>query len=227
MAQPRQGSSLPVRERGSKLAWAVTSLAGGLVAPRAGAWIETRCCLRSSPGSWSLPVRERGSKPLRSTSARRLRSRSPCGSVDRNAATAVMFSDVTASLPVRERGSKPSNCRAPYERSWSLPVRERGSKRARSGCSAALRASRSPCGSVDRNDYINRLKALAFGRSPCGSVDRNKIICSWLDCEDVAPRAGAWIETPQAFLSASTRLVAPRAGAWIETFWDSGFRSHG
>ena len=33
----------------------------------------------------------------------------------------------------------------------------------------------------------------------------------------VAPRAGAWIETPITSLIFSPSLVAPRAGAWIET----------
>ena len=33
----------------------------------------------------------------------------------------------------------------------------------------------------------------------------------------VAPRAGAWIETPEAGCRTAQREVAPRAGAWIET----------
>ena len=35
---------------------------------------------------------------------------------------------------------------------------------------------------------------------------------------DVAPRVGAWIETPSARLSLHALPVAPRMGAWIETF---------
>ena len=35
---------------------------------------------------------------------------------------------------------------------------------------------------------------------------------------DVAPRAGAWIETICNNHSHGTIYVAPRAGAWIETF---------
>ena len=35
--------------------------------------------------------------------------------------------------------------------------------------------------------------------------------------EDVAPRAGAWIETGLVGNVAVPRVVAPRAGAWIET----------
>ena len=34
---------------------------------------------------------------------------------------------------------------------------------------------------------------------------------------EVAPRAGAWIETPLAVIPRPSIPVAPRAGAWIET----------
>ena len=33
----------------------------------------------------------------------------------------------------------------------------------------------------------------------------------------VAPRTGAWIETPSMFQPVKTPVVAPRTGAWIET----------
>ena len=35
----------------------------------------------------------------------------------------------------------------------------------------------------------------------------------------VAPRAGAWIETYRAEVLPNNSTVAPRAGAWIETFF--------
>ena len=35
--------------------------------------------------------------------------------------------------------------------------------------------------------------------------------------ENVAPRAGAWIETDNALTGIGAGVVAPRAGAWIET----------
>ena len=35
--------------------------------------------------------------------------------------------------------------------------------------------------------------------------------------QDVAPRAGAWVETTCRRCSASRICVAPRAGAWVET----------
>ena len=34
----------------------------------------------------------------------------------------------------------------------------------------------------------------------------------------VAPRVGAWIETPPASFDLRGILVAPRVGAWIETY---------
>ena len=34
---------------------------------------------------------------------------------------------------------------------------------------------------------------------------------------EVAPRAGAWIETRNVMRAATRSPVAPRAGAWIET----------
>ena len=34
---------------------------------------------------------------------------------------------------------------------------------------------------------------------------------------DVAPRAGAWIETNKSHTDQQIASVAPRAGAWIET----------
>jgi len=40
--------------------------------------------------------------------------------------------------------------------------------------------------------------------------------------ELVAPRAGAWIETPLPGLRVLQRNVAPRAGAWIETQEEGG-----
>ena len=37
------------------------------------------------------------------------------------------------------------------------------------------------------------------------------------ECLEVAPRAGAWIETPQTAFVLIITSLAPRAGAWIET----------
>ena len=47
---------------------------------------------------------------------------------------------------------------------------------------------------------------------------------------DVAPHAGAWIETDSSYSSARQAVVAPHAGAWIETGHQSysldGMTSH-
>jgi len=51
-----------------------------------------------------------------------------------------------------------------------------------------------------------RGRGLKLGRP----VDKNINI-------SVAPRAGAWIETPHSSRIGSPAMVAPRAGAWIET----------
>ena len=39
--------------------------------------------------------------------------------------------------------------------------------------------------------------------------------------KQVAPRAGAWIETLLQWPSTADAAVAPRAGAWIETLKDA------
>ena len=46
---------------------------------------------------------------------------------------------------------------------------------------------------------------------------KQSIIKSILMAWDVAPRAGAWIETWRRQSRSTGSRVAPRAGAWIET----------
>ena len=43
-----------------------------------------------------------------------------------------------------------------------------------------------------------------------------------LECNYVAPHAGAWIETKVLKKTTSFSLVAPHAGAWIETDFGEG-----
>ncbi len=123
--------SLPVRERGSKrihLICHVPTLP--LVAPRAGAWIETsrgphRWLMRlvaPRAGAW-IETRQIGGE------RGHLQGRSPCGSVDRNRINDRDHHIMILSLPVRERGSKPMPGGAGNGSNSSLPVRERGSKR--------------------------------------------------------------------------------------------------
>ena len=60
----RMTESLPVRERGLKRRKARDIVHADIVAPRAGAWIETTSkCEKLDCATRSLPVRERGLKP--------------------------------------------------------------------------------------------------------------------------------------------------------------------
>ena len=90
----------------------------------------------------------------------------------------------------------------------SLPVRERGSK-PELHYHFDIAQSRSPCGSVDRNELLPPLKRTNRRRSPCGSVDRNFSIVVLFAVHAVAPRAGAWIETPISPRSSRCRSSLP------------------
>ena len=46
---------------------------------------------------------------------------------------------------------------------------------------------------------------------------RERPIKTMFEDPTVAPRAGAWIETPNGLKKSVEKRVAPRAGAWIET----------
>src|SRR5271165_4329353 len=98
------------------------------------------------------------------------------------------------SLPARERGSKRVWGRSSSPAPPSLPARERGSK---------LFSAVTEAGPVRR--------------SPRGSADRNAEATAFRDVTQVAPRAGARIETSRRLLHYRRFLVAPRAGARIET----------
>ncbi len=78
---------------------------------------------------------------------------------------------------------------------WSLPVRERGSKR--------------PVDGVE-NVLVWSLPVRERGSKLVG-------IELVAEADKVAPRAGAWIETPLFEGLCGLKCVAPRAGAWIET----------
>ena len=106
-------------------------MVANLVAPRAGAWIETRGISNVCRNRLSLPVRGRGSK----------HSQRWCWSLAR------------LSLPVRGRGSKPRSADQRGFRAGSLPVRGRGSKRDGVVGPDDVRC-RSPCGGVDRNTKV-------------------------------------------------------------------------
>ena len=202
------------------------------VAPRAGAWIETRraaACIASA-------------------------GRPPRGGVDRNE-WAVDRPGGWRSPPARGRGSKRPEVAehggvAPRAGAWIEPAQAAwagsgrpprgGVDRNRSWTPAAWsRSRRPPRGGVDRNKrqmrqgYGERPSPPARGR---GSKPTNRLSGNipagsppargrgskqvqgirQLGERTVAPRAGAWIETRPA-VGTSRGCVAPRAGAWIET----------
>ena len=74
--------SLPMRERGLKLAYRVWRNRRIGVAPHAGAWIETQKSALVLGILKSLPMRERGLKLQTSVHLLSVKGRSPCGSVD-------------------------------------------------------------------------------------------------------------------------------------------------
>ena len=78
---------------------------------------------------------------------------------------------------------------------WSPPARGRGLKRT---------PTRQLCGP--------RASPPARGRGL-----KHDPLCGLPFADGVAPRAGAWIETPLDGCSRPGAAVAPRAGAWIET----------
>ncbi len=107
-------------------------------------------------------------------------------------------------------------------------------------CTPCLATGRSPCGSVDRNVVITRafpvvawslpVRERGSKRHPehrrrasddvaprAGAWIETIILSSYLWLTIVAPRAGAWIETAPRDSTPANREVAPRAGAWIET----------
>ena len=121
------------------------------------------------------------------------------------------------SLPSRERGSKPVPRPPRLPRIESLPSRERGSKPLTFATLASLQG-RSPRGSVDRN-LVEQSAQHALGRrSPRGSVDRNvEIPRRIVDLQRSLPsreRGSKLDVAPNVFERGD---VAPLAGAWIET----------
>ena len=70
---------------------------------------------------------------------------------------------------------------------------------------------------MDRNLYAVIVCSTVDRRSLRGSVDRNSAVRSQSSPPEVAPFAGAWIETRSPSQSSPPGDVAPFAGAWIET----------
>lgn len=74
-----------------------------------------------------------------------------------------------------------------------------------------------PLGGMDRNDEDEPGPAALEDRPPRGGVDRNIRLFAAMNVCQVAPRAGAWIETPPSPWPRLSMELGPGAGAWIET----------
>ena len=168
--------SLPARGRGSKPLFPTRCRGRCGVAPRAGAWIETAKgtdmgryrCVAPRAGAWIETA---------SIGASRRRKRS--------------------SLPARGRGSKPSRQAHAHRAGVSLPARGRGSKPTLSEQTAAPPGSRSPRGGVDRNSQsLAGFSHTEMSLPARGRGSKHRAVDAGEPAVDVAPRAGAWIETP-------------------------------
>ena len=164
-----------------------------------------------------------GSRPLR-------------GGVDRNITSAARRSR-GKSPPSRGRGSKRRRRARADRRGHVAPFAGAWIETSRIASAVALIQS-PPSRGVDRNyqshgcDTMHHSSPPSRGRESkrhdgCGSADRQvaPFAGAWIETSPtasgsrgstVAPFAGAWIETLSGWLEAA-RLVAPFAGAWIET----------
>ena len=165
------------------------------VAPRAGAWIETRGMRIMLCASESLPARERGSKRVTLARLTIAGIVAPRAGAWIETVRIVSSAKHGRSLPARERGSKPMRAAcaiaersvAPRAGAWIetiSPAPRRGMLSCRSprgsvdrnndlACALFAIECRSPRGSVDRNVYMISSELEGAGRSPRGSVDRN------------------------------------------------------
>ena len=189
--------SLPSRERGSKHDAESAGRVGTCRSLRGSVDRNWGDDGRPTATAWSLPSRERGSKPKVSVS---------------------LIAQIE-SLPSRERGSKLAVTGMLPHSFKSLPSRERGSKhRGQMHADPPAAGSRSLRGSVDRNIGPDAIATVLAGRSLRGSVDRNQRDRS------NAPRSArrslrGSVDRNETIGSAKARRreVAPFAGAWIET----------
>ena len=83
---------------------------------------------------------------------------------------------------------------------------------------ARMTPSRPSYRGVDRNGCVLKLPFGSLRRPSYRGVDRNGTTAPTTMPCGVAPRTGAWIETPIRQGDLAHSAVAPRTGAWIETF---------
>ncbi len=182
-------ASPPARGRGSKLGRHVVSPIkpgrpphGGVDRNTCSSWRSYSCC--ASP-----PARGRGSKLDLAELLGILPGRPPHGGVDRNAARRRCASAFLTSPPARGRGSK-------------RIVAEGEGRRRR----------RPPHGGVDRNDPVVVEQVTEPLSPPHGGVDRNLIPACRIEVLTVAPRTGAWIETPPTAARTPPPVSPPARG---------------
>ncbi len=172
--------SHPTRVRGSKLVTPFITTSIVNVAPHAGAWIETAGTTMSV--STDLRRTPRGcvdrNRPIR-TEEDKVVGRTPRGCVDRN-----LFGGIEGGCCVcrTPRGCVDRNlnrCRARQLSITSHPTRVRGSKLVKRYGDIRNSWSRTPRGCVDRNTALDLNSSAS---------------------KNVAPHAGAWIETRMIIL---------------------------
>ena len=201
-----------------------------VVAPHAGAWIETR------PKHWraslrrSLPTRERGSKrphPLLLAAEPR---RSPRGSVDRNQSRSIASNRRSGRSPRgsvdRNRKVQPADAGfrvAPHAGAWietrhwrasdrsaaSLPTRERGSKLVIAAIDRLFAVA--PHAGAWIETFEKARLAKGGGSLPTRERGSKRRWRATVRPQWVAPHAGAWIETrPSPSTTARTRSLPTR-----------------
>ena len=182
-------------------AWIETIRAGrggrvSRVAPLAGAWIETKVFMGRLRVRTRRPPRGGVDRNFVEPCLELVKSRRPPrGGVDRNRPIDPAYDFDRRSPPSRGRGSKrDTGEQAPQYRAVApLAGAWIETKSARAGISWACR------------------------RPPRGGVDRNPLNVVTSTGYQVAPLAGAWIETSRRSPRSVEKKVAPLAGAWIET----------
>ena len=147
--------------------------------------------------------------------------RPPRGGVDRNASASWAVEDCAASPPARGRGSKHVDCVRSSASTQRRPPRggvDRNVARLRS--TTRYEARRPPRGGVDRN-YRIAAAVCPRARSPPARGRGSKPVparCS-RRMTPVAPRAGAWIETPDRRRRAVAVDRRPPRGGVDRNFW--------
>ena len=202
--------------RGSKQP-ARIGAAAAVVAPHAGAWIETRWSRRRARPPGSPLTQGRGSKRRsRLVEAVATRRRPSRRGVDRNQHRA----HKVVILPRRpsRRGvdrnvvlgpAGPAQSVAPHAGAW-IETRRTAAPRPR----LQRRPSRR---GVDRNERAPDERLGALVAPHAGAWIETGAASTATAAAAVAPHAGAWIETTETRRAVPAAAVAPHAGAWIET----------